>query len=246
MKLLTIKPIRRPKKLVKQIMERLQDDLKQKHGTRKYEIKAMLCVDTFPSFSASCIYQVCGDNGLEIIDVTKDISDIKIENFCFKGQYGLTDQDSVNIKCILVDLLNFSPIRSGRHSFYACPYPYSPIGALDEAKRWFNVKAYKIIYGSDDGIYRIDFIKNKNTRFRYGDKVSWFGDYSFTAFFDCRTLRITRYKGESLDWDKTLPLYSSDYQVDYEVDNGAPTLNQLKYVGTFNNIKGNALVRRIE
>lgn len=241
---LSIKPVRKPKKLLRQVMNRLQLDLKQKHGERKYKIEAMLCIDTFPSFSANCICRVCGDNGLEIIDVTKDVSDIKIEDICFKGPYGLTDQDSVNIKCILVDFLNFSPICSSRY-FYARPYPYSPIGAY-EAERWFNVKAYKITYGSDDSIYRIDFIKNKNSRFRYGDRVSWFGDYSFTAFFDCRTLRITRYKGESYDWDKAFPLYSSDFQVDYEVDNGAPILNQLQYVGTFNNIKGNALVRRIE
>ncbi|MBP5394048.1 MAG: hypothetical protein J6Y59_09565, partial [Bacteroidaceae bacterium] len=64
MSLLSIKPVKHPKKLLKQIFERFNEDLKETHMSRRYIVEGTFRKSKFPPFSAKGIYTVEGDNGL--------------------------------------------------------------------------------------------------------------------------------------------------------------------------------------
>lgn len=251
--LLSIKPVRKPKKLIKQVMERFQTDLEQTHKARKYLAEGTFQKSPrFPSFSASCLYSVEGDNGLEIMGPSQNIRTSKLELLHYEGPDSLTSQDSITLISILRDLLLASPTHRNNEyedGFYrSVPFVY-----YEELNRWYDIKAYEINYGSGRGLYRIHLDRKKDRRlYRPNDREHWHGNLSFTAYFDRSTLRITQFKGvfEFVSEEEEDPCasgtFSYRFQIDYDEDGGAPLLKRVSYIetGDFRTITGT--VQRID
>ena len=244
MGLLTIKAVKHPKKLLKQVINRLHKDLQETHQARRYRIEATFRKGSIPPYSASCIYSVEGDNGLEIIgDKYSDISDTnkvkapKLEDFCFEGPFDL--YDTIRIKFDLIYFLLFSPSHPSNEYHSNQYYNISPFADYEETARWYNVMAYDIVYGPDKGMYRI-ILEKKNDRYlwREGDHNFWVPDIRYTAYFDRRSLRITQIKGEQT-FRKDLPYPFNSrfdtclrFQADYDEERGMPVLKGIQYIFT--------------
>jgi hypothetical protein len=153
MRMLSITPVHHPKSLVKQIFKRLKRDMKQQHGSRRYKIEGDFRIDPFPPFSASCIYPVESDNGLEIQEGNR------LEEFCYKGVEKLSPGDSAFIRGQLLKYLCFSPVHSSEY-YNEGHYPPSPFVFFDETNRWYKIKAFKISYG-ENSVYRVHLDKKK-------------------------------------------------------------------------------------
>lgn len=231
--MVTIKRVKNPKKLVKKIMERLHQDLMTKHGNRKYKIEAVFCADSFPPYSASCIYPVESDNGLEIQQHNV------LDDFCCMGVENLSRKDSLSIKSELRQLLYFSPAHLS-NIYSSGKYPPSPFVSYNETIRWYKTEAYEM--GSKaNSEYRLELVKRKKRRlYRANDREIWHGDNTDTVFFDCETLRIKRFKAEFRR--KELSNYRTSFQVEYGEENGSPVLNQIYYEWSDNQRKEKAKV----
>lgn len=238
MSLLSIKPVRKPKKLLKQIFERFNEDLKETHMSRRYIVEGTFQKSPrFPSFSAKGIYTVEGDNGLEIMGPSQNIKTSKLELLHYEGPDSLTSQDSITLISLLRDLLLASPVHRN-HKYDNGYYPVSPFVYYEETNRWYDKKAYDIEYGSDNGVYRIQLVKKKN---RYlwteHDREHWLGDYKVTAYFDRRTLRITQFKGE-FTWEVAEYPFNlgsnscTRFLADYDNIGGKPVLKRISYTLT--------------
>jgi hypothetical protein len=250
---LSIKPVRKPKKLIKQVMERFQTDLEQTHKARKYLAEGIFQKSPrSPSFSASCLYSVEGDNGLEIMGPSQNIRTSKLELLHYEGPDSLTSQDSITLISILRDLLLASPIHRNNEYEHGYNFP-APFVYYEELNRWYDIKAYEINYGSGRGLYRIHLDKKKDRRLsRPNDREHWYGNYSAVAYFDRSTLLITQYKGVydfvSEEEEEPFPsgAFSQRCQIDYDEEGGAPLLKRVSYIetGDFRTITGT--VQRID
>lgn len=255
MKILSITPVKNPKKLLKLVIERLHKDLQETHQARRYQIEATFRNNFRKPYSASCIYNAEGDNGLEITGNSYDDSDInapKMENFCYEGPYKLHLEDSISMRSKLLRLLLFSPAHQTNR--YPCMYyPPSPFVYYKESARWYIVNAYEIDYGSDRGAYRI-ILDKKTDRYvwRQGDRHHWFTKTKFTAYFDRNTLRITQIRGDQ-SGDKTNYMspsngtdFSVRFQADYDEEEGMPVLKKIRYINTNGYLSIKGTVRRID
>ncbi len=253
---LAIKPVKHPKKLLKQVINRLHKDLQETHQARSYRVEGTFRRGSRPPFYASCIYHVEGDNGLEIVEPsnrdTNSIKAPKLEDFCYEGLYGLNREDSIYALFYLVDILKFSPSHSS-NNYYQAYYPPSPFIYYEETARWYDVKAYEINYGQERGAYRI-LLKKKKDRYlwRSGDKNHWIPDIEFTAYFDQRSLRITQLKGQQIakkgqayPFDKMTDSCTR-FQADYDEKTGTPVLKQIRIISNSSNSTLNGTVRRID
>jgi len=255
MSTLSIKPVKRPKKLLKQVINRLHKDLKETHQARSYHVEGTFRKGSLPPFSISCTYHVEGDNGLEVISQirndTNSIKTPKMEDFRFEGQARPNAQDSVYLKFNLLYLLDLSP----SHMKKDCVgnfYPFPPFVDYEETARWFYVKAYEIDYGQGKGVYRI-LLKSKKNRYlwRPGDVMHWILDYEFTAYFDRGSLRITQFKGQSVSrrgmpypWNWSMDGVTR-FLADYDEDMGTPVLKRIRIVTNTERKSINGTVRRI-
>lgn len=238
MRVLSIIPVRHPKSLVKQIFKRLKRDMKQRHGSRRYKIEGDFRIDPFPPFSASCIYPVESDNGLEIQEGNR------LEEFCYKGVEKLSPGDSAFIRGQLLLYLSFSPVHSSEY-YNGGHYPPSPFVFFDETNRWYKIKAFKISYG-ENSVYRVHLDKKKTHKLgKFKDRETWHNDDSDTIYFDCNTLRIKEFKGSSIRED-SIPWKESYFQVEYDEEEGSPVLKQIHHIRRNNHMVRKATAKRIE
>lgn len=251
MSTLSIKPVKNPKKLLKQVIERLHKDLQETHQARRYKIEATFRNRSLPPYAASCIYNVEGDNGLELIgngyidhrnynSVPHDTNYIiapRLEEFCFEGPFDL--YDTIRIKFDLISFLHFSPSHPNNKYLPSGYYNVSPFADYAETARWYTVTAYDIVYGPDKGMYRIILEKKKDRNlWRSGDHNFWVPDTRYKAYFDRNSLRLTQIKGEQT-WRKDNPYpfntgYESclRFQADYDEERGTPILKGIRYIST--------------
>ena len=240
MSLLSIKPVKHPKKLLKQIFERFNEDLKETHMSRRYIVEGTFRKSKFPPFSAKGIYTVEGDNGLEVIRERADRDNITLEDFSYDEPHELSSQDTLSLIGDLAELLNFSPTHAS-HKYYQVYYPPAPFVNYSETTRWYDIKAYEIEYGPDKGAYRIQLDKKKNRYlWREDDHEHWLGDYKVTAYFDRNTLRITQFKGETTSEIAEYPFNlgstgSKRFLIDYDNVRGKPVLKRIILISTSDN-----------
>lgn len=252
----TIKPVKHPKRLLKQVINRIHKDLQEAHQGRSYRVEGTFRKGSSPPFSASCIYHVEGDNGLEIAEpLYRDTNNIKapqLEDLCYEGLYKLNTQDSISMRFNLIALLQFSPSHSSNH-YTGIYYPVSPFVYYEETARWYNVEAYEFDDGSDRGAYRILLEKKKDRNlWKPGDRNFWIPDIKFTAYFDRRALRITKIRCQHiLKKGNPYPFNNVDdmcirYQADYDEEMGTPVLKQIRYIQTSDKKGISGTVRRID
>ena len=226
MELLSIKLVDKPQKLLKQIIKRLHQDLKEQHGSRKYKIESTFGLNSsLPSY-ASCIYPVKFDNGLEI-QGGKDV-----EDFICHGMKDMSQQDSLQVKDYLLKYISFSPAHSNNRYDFG-NYFRSPFVDYAETTKEYDVKAFKISYGSHS-VYRIN-LNRKKQWFLIRPPEYFIGNAADTAYFDCNTLRIIEFKGKFV-YKNNFPHhidYRIYFQATYDEEEGSPVLRKINYIRTF-------------
>ena len=229
---LFIKPIRKPEKLLKHIIERLQLDLQQKHEVKDYQVDANFSQDTLTPFVAGCIVSAEAGVGLD---------KVQLSEFFYKGPYELALADSAYIQSYLIQFATLSPVHA--HKAYWESYKaMSPLVNFKETIRCYDVRADSIGDASGRNRLRFLFTWKKKQRKDF-DWEHYQGNISGTAYFDSRTLRLKEFKGiafiPSLQYIPRL-----QYQIEYEEKGRTPVVRQINIVGAKDNMLMEATVRR--
>lgn len=224
---LAIKPIKRPKKLLKKVIARIVHDVQQKRITNKYQIEANFGEGTSTPFTACFTFSA--EAGL-------DLEGVRQEEFHYDGPSRLTTQDTLRIESLIKAWTLVSPVR-GHRTYFAWNGVTSQREIIDKTIEGFDGYDIKACLISDDagrGLYRISFTPEK----KLYNKTSITG----TAYFDCNTFRMTQFNGETL-----LPNYKSSlsYQIDYDEKGRTPVVRQIKITGRNAGTVIKATVQRI-
>ena len=229
---LSIKPIRKPEKLLKRIIERLKIDLQQEHETCSYQIEASFSQDALMPFSAS---------GIVLAEAGVGLDKARIEDFRYDGPYDLAFEDTVHIKSFLLQFATLSPVHA--HKAYWETYKAkSPLLNAKETMRCYDVTADSIADGIGRSVIRFCFAwKEKQAKDFDWDHYN--GEITGTAYFDSRTLRLSGFKGKvylpSLKYITRL-----HYQVDYYEREKTPVVRCLKVQGTKDDMEIRATIRK--
>jgi len=216
---LSIKPVPKPEKLLKQIIQRLELDLQQKHKARKYKVEATFWQEALVPFSFGCTLSAEAGVGL---------NKVELGELWYEGPYELNNKDTIQLRDFLYQFATLSPIHA--HKTYSeRSLAKSPLLKYKDAKNNYNVSAYTISDETGRGVHRFQFAWKKGHSMDFNWEFHT-GEISGTAYFDGLTLRLTQFKGEAF-----LPSgYETRlrYQVDYYEKSGTPILKQIKIVGT--------------
>ena len=215
---LSIKPVPKPEKLLKQIIRRLRLDLEQKHKTRKYKVEATFWQEALVPFSFGCTLSAEAGVGL---------NKVELGELWYEGPYELNNQDTIQLRAFLYQFATLSPIHA--HKTYSeRSLANSPLLKYRDTKDNYNVSAYTISDETGRGVHRFQFAWKKGHSMDFNWEFHT-GEISGTAYFDGLTLRLTQFKGEAF-----LPSgYETRlrYQVEYYEKSGTPILKQIKIVG---------------
>ncbi len=228
---LSIKPVKRPKKLLKKVIERIILDSKQKHRINNYIMEATIGEGSPNSFAVSCI--ISAEAGF-------DLEDVKMDKFHYEGTIPLSQQDTITIESLLLERAMLSPVR-GHRTYFSWKGTKSTYDIVTETIEGLeennSVEAFTISSESGKGVYRISFAPMKKTRYN--------AIRTGTAYFDCNTFRMTQFKGETrlhtLEYNSHI-----HYLIDYEKKSKVPVVKQIKTVSTSNNIKMTTFMRELD
>lgn len=229
---LAIKHIEKPEKLLKQIIQRLELDLQQKHKVRKYKVEATFWQEALVPFSFGCTLSAEAGVGLE---------KVKLEELWYEGPYELNLQDTIQLKYFLRQFATLSPVHAHK-AYYESSLAKSPLHKYKETKSNYNISAYTISDETGRGIHRFNFAWKKG----YSRDFDWefhCGEISGTAYFDCNSLYLTQFKGEARlpsGYDTRLR-----YQVDYYKKSKTPVVEQIKIAGTKDDMIMQATVKLV-
>mgnify|MGYP006988850623 CR=1 FL=1 len=230
---LSIKPIKRPEKLLKQIVERLKLDLQQEHETCSYQIEASFSQGALMSFSASGIVSAEAGVGLD---------NVRIEEFRHEGPYDLALEDTINIKSFLLQFATLSPLHAHK-AYWEERRAFSPLRNAKETMRCYDVTADSIADETGRSVLRFRFVWKE----KQGKDFDWErynGEITGTAYFNSRTLRIIGFKGKaylpSLKYITRL-----HYQIDYHKRGRTPVVRQVEVQGTKDAMKMRATIRKV-
>ena len=228
---LAIKPITKPEKLLKQVIERLQLDLQQKHKVRKYRIEATFWQETLVPFSFGCTLSAEAGVGLEKVE---------LDELWYEGPYELNAVDTAHLKAFLRQFATLSPVHA--HKVYSeYGKAASPLLKYKDTRNMYNVKAFDIDDASGRGVYRFQFIWAKGQPKDIFERAVNKGEITGTAYFDHSSLRLKDFKGEAhflTKYDTRLR-----YQIDYYEKTKTPILRQIRIAGTRDNMLMQATVR---
>lgn len=216
---LSIKPVPKPEKLLKQIIQRMELDLQQKHKVRKYKVEATFWQEALVPFSFGCMLSAEAGVGL---------NKVKLEDLWYEGPYELNGQDTLQLTAFLRQFATLSPIHAHK-TYWEQSLAKSPLLKYKDTKDNYNVSAYTISDETGRGVHRFQFAwkKEHDKEFR---SIFHTGEISGTAYFDAPTLCLTQFKGEAFlpsSYDTRLR-----YQIDYYEKSKTPILKQIKIVGT--------------
>ena len=230
---LFIKPIQKPDKLLKQIIERLKYDLQQKHNVKKYRVDANFSQGTLVPFSAGCVISAEAGVGLDKVHV---------EEFNYEGPYKLALADSSQIKSFLRQFATLSPIHA--HKAYWDTYKaISPLVNYKETMKCYDVTADSI--GDETGRTVVRFrFKWKEKQRKDFDWEHYNGEIIGMAYFDSRTLRLKKFKGGAFlpSLKYITRLY---FQNDYEEKGKTPVIKQIIITGTKDDMEMKAMVSKV-
>lgn len=229
---LYIKPIQKPEKLLKRVIERLQYDLRQKHEVGKFRVDANFSQGALTPFSVSCIIFAEAGVGLDKVHV---------EAFNYEGPYELALADSIQIKRFLLQFATLSPVHA--HKVHWETYKaMSPLVNHKETMKCYNVTADSIADGSGRSVIRFRFNWKSQQRKDF-DWERYNGEIIGVAYFDSHTLRLKQFKGGA--YLPSLKYITRLYfQNDYEEKGKTPVLKQITISGTKSDMEMRATVQR--
>ena len=236
---MAIKPIKNPKELLDSIITRFLYDMGQKPIARKYQVENAFFVDSTTSFKVK--YILSAESGIEMKIVTG-------ENFSYEGLSKNSNNASFIEKAIPI-YIGFFPSHINSIS-NTIKIPKSEV-LKNMVHKYYDVTVYSISNESGRGVYRITYSPKKK-RITLENRIYYFDLYTGTAYFDMHTLQLMQEKGEILHdiqpfkrmFEKRI--YAGDssfsfssptsptwtlvrYQVDYETNESAPIINQIRY-----------------
>ena len=229
---LAIKPLAKPEKLLKQIIQRLELDLQQKHKVRKYKVEATFWQETLVPFSFGCSLSAEAGVGLEKVE---------LDEFWYEGPYDLNNQDTIQLKDFLRQFATLSPVHA--HRVYSGNNAASPLLKYRDTRNMYDVKAFDIDDASGRGVYRFQFIWKKGQPRDIFERAFNKGEITGTAYFDHSSLRLKDFKGEA----HFLTKYDTRirYQIDYYKNTKTPILRQIKIAGTRDDMIMQATVKPV-
>lgn len=229
---LYIKPIRKPEKLLKRVIERLQYDLQQKHEVRRFRVDANFSQDTLTPFAASCVVSAEAGVGLD---------KVHIDEFNYEGSYELALADSIDIKHFLLQFATLSPVHAHK-AHWETYLAKSPLVNYKETMKCYNVTADSIADEKGRSVIRFRF----NWKKKQGADFDWEhynGEIIGIAYFESRTLRLKQFKGGA--YLPSLKYITRLYfQNDYEEKGKTPVLKQINVSGTKDDMEMKATVQR--
>ena len=236
---MTIKPIKKPKKLLKAIIKQLSQNMEQKSGVRKYQIESVCNLNTSAPWTVR--RNISAETGIKLFPTTED-------DFSYEGPFKLTRQDSSYISFSLALAPNYSPVLEhiDRISRWQ-GQEISRFDAFNKLMNMYDVTVYSITDESGRGVYRVKYSPKKIrvTESNYGLMMY---TYTGTAYFDSNTLRLTQVKAvrirnaapkvslftaksdSSLASSASLSTNRERYQIDYDGSGAVPIVKQIKYV----------------
>ena len=236
---MAIKPLDplQTKTLLKQIIKRFKQDLKQKHEVCKYRTDATFIRETLAPFSVSRI--TYGKPGIALHYPDDDFKLFLFPKFSYEGPYELTNRDSLYIGHYLNTFPKICPnyLPWVLHLYYTVhghidKEALLPFEDYNETLQYYKVTAYSIFDAAGRSVYRFIFARNGVKRYGkdvvYGKKYD-VGELVGTAYFDSQSLRILQFngKGRVPTEDHVINIR---FQNDYDEDKGSPALRQTKLV----------------
>lgn len=234
---LAIKPVKKPKKLLKSIVHKLLLDLEEKAEVSRYQVEIDFNLNTSTPCRARCI--ISGEAGIRIKKTGE------MEDFRYNGPFNLTRQDS---SLICLSLMLDSDVNNSILSHIddiSLSEGISKHQALKKLMRAHNVMAYSISDDSGRGVYRINFAPKKKKITEYNQMLLMF-TFTGTAYFDSNTLHLTQVKAISTQnienqnvvntairlrpSSATSSSYRNSYQIDYNETGGSPIVEKIRSV----------------
>ena len=223
---LAIKPVEQPEGLLKQCLNRIKADLKQKHSKRKYLIERQKYNTVkFPFLTVSTELIVENDNGITLggEHISEEWGELKAE-----APYPLTVAEETNIRFLLPLIKpSFSHVQRDERGYtywsMQCP-------VYRDLVEFYDIKAYSISDDSGRGVYRIDLVLREIKTTRYERNLAP-KDESIRFYFDKNSLRLIQYihdsytaPGHRFGRIVEPPGLSHSYKCDYSAENDSPIL----------------------
>lgn len=244
---MTIKPIKKPQKLLKAIIKQLSQNMEQKSGVWKYKIEYDGNLNTSAPWTVR--RNISAETGVRLTTTKED-------NFSFEGPYKLTRQDSSYIN-MLLSFTSFSPLLEHVYNISKWQDPdISLLSAFKKIKNKYNVTVYSITDESGRGVYRVNYSPKKSQVTESNWEIMMY-TYTGTAYFDSNTLRLTQVKAvrtrnkapEGVSVFSITPIsplspsaaslasstYRKRYQIDYDGSGTKPIIKQIRIVVTEDN-----------
>ena len=236
---LSIKPVKKPKKLLNSIIDQLLLDLEKKPQVKNYMCE-FVNVERI-SVPWTIRHTLSAKAGIRL-------ETINTGEFRYEGPYKLTSKDSTFLS-LPIDLSRYSPILENI-DYISIDGEMSKSAIFKKLMQTFyDAKVYSITDNSGRGVYRVTFSPKKREITQDNWKY-YIMTVTGTAYFDIHTLHLTRIKGlvryprnrwhwEVIPMDKlsfqSTPYVSifdrqERYQIDYDDFGETPVVRQIRYI----------------
>ena len=217
---LSIKPVEHPEELLLRALERLEKDVRQRHGRREYLLEALL-MDRMPSpLFVSRPYCVEGDNGIDVLG-----SDHAVPGpWQFKGEYAQF-ADTAEVAWLMDwDIMMHLDVKRNKWKQVDLSHLFAYYHSVDMVfsgiMKVYDVTAYSIGDESERGVYRIHFDEKKSLSKVRG---SQFENRKMKWYLDASSLRLTQV---SEDRYADALQQRSIYRCDFGEESGSPVLTR--------------------
>lgn len=236
---LSIKPVKKPKKLLNSIIDQLLLDMEKKPQVKNYLFESVNLERISVPWTIRHTLSAKAGIRLETINTGE---------FRYEGPYKLTSKDSTFLS-LPIDLSRYSPILENI-DYISIDGEMSKSAIFKKLMQTFyDVKVYSITDNSGRGVYRVTFSPKKREITQDNWKY-YIMTVTGTAYFDIHTLHLTRIKGlvryprnrwhwEVIPMDKlsfqSTPYVSifdrqERYQIDYDDFGETPVVRQIRYI----------------
>lgn len=234
---LAIKRIKKPKKLLDNIIDQLVEDMKQKPKVKKYMVESVNMESGSDPWKIRLL--ISAEAGIKL-------EPVKGGKIRYEGPYELTSQDSSQMRLSIA--LPFNPILQNIDNLSWYEDMSESMAFKTMMRKYYNVKIYSITNSSGKGWYRVMFAPRKR-ELKADDGTFFSIAITGMAYFDSNTLHLTRIKGEvsypnhpsrwgdahmfKMSFQKITPVplikVRRLYQIDYDDTDGTPVVRQIKY-----------------
>lgn len=226
--LLSIKPVTNPKKVIKECMEQLKADFKQKHSKRQYMLKEIEHHNEEQTSILSQMLTIENDNGITLGGSHKSM---EWSSLMAEVPYPMAAKDSSKaVASLRADCIpKFNLLRHyGKRN--AAP------SHLD-IEQFYKMEVYSIGNDSGRGVYRINLVQ------RYILAIGAPLSSTVRFYFDQQSLRLMQYRQEII----MMTGLHGYYKYDYGEEDGSPVLTRGQWIlvdGSW--IQNRCFIQRIE